>query len=93
MNATSERNAATLGPHFPSRMSTTQSPPKKQPQTLTISTLVRGMSRFTIRAHVDFVHRLFTFTTINGPGRLFRVEVSDESGMFFTSVFLKHSYL
>jgi hypothetical protein len=51
------------------------------------------MSRFTIRAHVDFVHRLFTFTTINGPGRLFRVEVSDESGMFFTSVFLKHSYL
>jgi hypothetical protein len=69
-------------------MSTTQSPPKKQPQVVTISALERGMRRFTIRVHVDYVHRLFSYASAQGTGRLFRADVSDESGLarLFSSV-------
>jgi hypothetical protein len=62
-------------------MSTTQSPPKKEMKFLSIAALERGMSRFALRVHVDYVHRLLSFTSAQGPGRLFRADVSDESGL------------
>ena len=66
---------------FLQQMSTTQSPPKKEMKFLSISALQRGMSRVALRVHVDYVHHLLQFTSAQGPGRLFRADLSDESGL------------
>jgi len=39
------------------------------------------MSRFSLRVHVDYVHRILSFTGVRGSGRLFRADLSDESGL------------
>ena len=68
-------------------MSTTQSPPTKELCALTISALERGMSRFSLRVHVDYVHRILSFTNLRGAGRLFRADLSDETGLWLSSGF------